>query len=56
MLDHKFRVGQIVDRNKGHYTIVRLLPMDSDTPQYRVQNNTDGQERMVHESELATRN
>ena len=64
MLEHKFRVGQTVDfspgrgidhRSKGRYTIVRLLPMDSDTPQYRIKNNADGQERMVHEGELANR-
>jgi hypothetical protein len=65
MLEHKFRVGQTVDFSpgrgiyhisKGRYTIVRLLPMDSDTPQYRIKNNTEGHERMVHEGELATGN
>jgi hypothetical protein len=64
MMQHKFRVGQTVDffpgrgidhRSKGRYTIVRLLPMESNTPQYRIKNNADGQERMVHEGELANR-
>jgi hypothetical protein len=30
-----------------------LLPIESDTPQYRIKNNADGQERMVHEGELS---
>ena len=64
MIQHKFRVGQTVDffpgrgidhRSKGRYTIVRLLPTESNTPQYRIKNNADGQERMVHEGELANR-
>ena len=64
MLEHKFRVGQAVffspgrgvdHRSKGPYTIVRLLPIEGDVPQYRVRNNEDGQERMVHEGELGTR-
>jgi len=64
MLVHKFHVGQAVDffpgrgidhGSKGRYTIVRLLPIEGDTPQYRIKNNTDGQERMVHEGELGAR-
>jgi hypothetical protein len=64
MLQHKFRVSQAVffspgrgvdHRSKGHYTIVRLLPIEGDVPQYRVKNNVDGQERMVQERELGTR-
>jgi hypothetical protein len=63
MLEHKFRVGQAVSffpgrgidhRSKGRYTILRLLPIEGDTPQYRIKNNADGQERMVHEGELGT--
>jgi hypothetical protein len=63
MLEHKFRVGQAVffspgrgvdHRSKGRYTIVLLLPIEGDVPQYRVKNNTDGQERMVQERELGT--
>ena len=63
MLNHKFRVGQVVDffpgrgtdhRSKGRYTIVRLLPIEY-APQYRIKNNADGQERMVQESELGSR-
>ena len=62
--DHKFTVGQAVEffphRNvdhkaKGRYTIVRLLPMDGSTPQYRVKRKTDGHERMVRENELGPR-
>lgn len=62
MLEHKFRVGQAVsfspgrgERNaKGRYTIVRLLPLEGNNPQYRIKNNTDGQERMVQEAELGS--
>jgi hypothetical protein len=59
--DHKFEVGQAVEffpnravdhKAKGRYTIVRLLPMDGNTPQYRVKRKADGHERMVREHEL----
>jgi hypothetical protein len=58
---HKYRVGQAVEffpnrgidhKAKGRYTIVRLLPMDGNIPQYRVKHKTDGHERMVRENEL----
>jgi hypothetical protein len=64
MPEHKFRVSQAVEffagrglahKAKGEYTIVRLLPMDGHTPQYRIKNKTDGQERVVHENELGSR-
>jgi hypothetical protein len=63
-LVHRFHMGQVVQfipgrgidhRAKGQYTVVRLLPMDGDTPQYRVKNKADGQERMARENELSTR-
>ena len=63
MSQHKFRVGQAVefspdpgvDRlSRGRYTIVRLLPLEGNTPQYRIKNTTDGHERMVRESQLGT--
>jgi hypothetical protein len=62
MPEHKFRIGQAVeyfgsrrfDRLAGgRYTVVRLLPIDGDTPQYRIKSLLDGRERMVHESEIA---
>jgi hypothetical protein len=58
---YKFRVDQAVQffpnrsvdhKARGQYTIVRLLPMDGNTPQYRIKNKTDGHERMVRENEL----
>jgi hypothetical protein len=64
MPEYKFRVDQIVQffpnrgvdhRAKGQYTIVRLLPMDGNTPQYRIKNKADGHERMVRENELGSR-
>jgi hypothetical protein len=62
MAEHKYRVGQMVQfmpargveqSAKGRYTIVRLLPLEGNTPQYRIKNKTDGHERMVREAELA---
>lgn len=61
MPEHKFHVDQVVNffpgrgidhKTKGQYTIVRLLPMDGHTPQYRIKNKDDGHERMVSEHEL----
>ena len=63
MLNHKFRVGQAVTfvpgrgidhRSQGRYTIVRFLPFEGNTPQYRIKNNADGQERVVREHELGS--
>ena len=64
MSEHKFSVGQAVeyfasrrfDRLAGgSYTVVRLLPVEGDTPQYRIKSALDGRERMVRESEIGTR-
>jgi hypothetical protein len=64
MLDHKFQVNQVVQffpnrsvdhKAKGQYTIVRLLPMEGNTPQYRIKHKIDGHERMVQENELGPR-
>jgi hypothetical protein len=61
MSAHKFHAGQTViffpgrgidHKSRGRYTVVRLLPIEGGTPQYRIKNNADGQERMVHEGEL----
>ena len=63
MSDHKFSVGQAVDyfASKrfdrlagGRYTVVRLLPLEGNTPQYRIKSALDGRERMVHESEIGS--
>jgi hypothetical protein len=42
-------------RPGGQYTIVRLLPMDGNAPQYRIKHKADGHERMVREEELGLR-
>jgi hypothetical protein len=64
MSQHKFRVGQAVDfspdpgvdrLSRGRYTIVRLLPLEGNTPQYRIKSAADGHERLVRESQLDTR-
>jgi hypothetical protein len=64
MPEHKFSVGQAVDYFAsrrfdrlagGRYTIVRLLPLDKNTPQYRIKSALDGRERMVHENEIGSR-
>lgn len=62
MTTHKFAVGQAVsfspDRHQEHtkgmlFKIVRLLPEAGDVLQYRVKSQTDGQERVVREDQLA---
>jgi hypothetical protein len=64
MSEHKFRVGQAVEffpdpgidrSSRGRYTIVRLLPLEGNTPQYRIKSALDGQERLVRETQLGTR-
>jgi hypothetical protein len=64
MLEHKYRVGQAVEffpdrgvehTSKGRYKIVRQLLGEGNSPRYRIKNETDGQERMVGESELGSR-
>jgi hypothetical protein len=61
--EHKFREGQAVEyfANRrfdrlagGSYTIVRLLPLEGNTPQYRIKRIVDGRERMVQEGEIAS--
>ena len=61
MFKHKFHVGQEVDfspsrgvdqGSKGSFTIVRLLPIEGNTPQYQIRNSVDGQERRVDENEI----
>jgi hypothetical protein len=60
---HKFTVGQVVnflpgplDRNvpRGKYKVQRLLPSETADLQYRVKHATDGHERVVSESQLAS--
>lgn len=62
MTEHRYRVGQavqfmpgrgVLQTAKGNYTVVRLLPPEGNSPQYRIKHKTDGHERMVHEAELA---
>lgn len=64
MAGHKFAIGQAVqfspDRRidgsaRGRYTIVRLLPEEGNTPQYRIQSKADGHERVVLENQLERR-
>jgi hypothetical protein len=61
MPEHKFNLAQSVEffpdrsidpKAKGQYTVVRLLPVAGNTPQYRVKNTADGHERVVRENEL----
>jgi len=64
MSEHKFSVGEAVeyygsrrfDRLAGgRYTIVRLLPIEGNAPQYRIRSALDGRERMVNEGEIGGR-
>jgi len=59
---HKYAAGQSVRFSpypsedgsaRGLYTIVRQLPEEECTPQYRVRAKTDGRERVVREDQLA---
>ena len=58
---HKYGQGQSVrfsphryedSSARGMYTIVRLLPEEGNTPQYRIKAKTDGRERVVREDQL----
>ena len=64
MSEHKFHVGQAVEffpdpggdrESRGRYTIVRLLPLEGRTPQYRLKATADGRERMARETQLGPR-
>jgi len=59
---HKYLAGQNVrfspnryadGSERGLYTVVRPLPEDGSTPQYRIKAKTDGRERVVREDQLA---
>lgn len=60
MAVHKFRTGQTVQLVPGHYgaarrggfRVVRLLPEEHGTKQYRIKSIMDGHERVVTEEEL----
>jgi hypothetical protein len=61
MTQYKFKVGQTVRMvasrlrsglPTGSFQIVRLLPEERGTNQYRIKSTIDGQERVVLESEL----
>jgi hypothetical protein len=60
---HKFAVGQTLHfspstfegaTGKGFYRVVRLLPAESGDNQYRLKSVSDGHERVVRESQLAS--
>jgi hypothetical protein len=61
MAVHKYTPGQSVrfsphryedNSARGIYTIVRQLPEEGSTPQYRIKAKTDGRERVVREDQL----
>lgn len=60
MAPHKFKTGEQVTvapnraagMRGGTFTIVRLLPEERGTYQYRVKSVVDGHERVVLESDL----
>ena len=59
MSDHKFKAGQLVRLLPGlhvadarvTFKIVGILPSEHGINQYRIKSETDGQERVVVESE-----
>jgi len=61
MAVHKYTAGQNVKfsphrqedhSSRGLYTIVRQLPEEGSTPQYRIKAKIDGRERVVREDQL----
>ena len=58
---HKFRIGQTVDfvpsrlapAARGAYSVLRLLPEESDGPHYRIKSKHEQHERIAHERELS---
>ena len=61
MVTHKYTSGQSVrfsphryedGSSRGIYTIVTRLPVEGNTPQYRIRAKTDGRERVVREDQL----
>jgi hypothetical protein len=60
MIEHKFKVGQVVRMRRGlneaarsdAYKVTRLLPSSDAGNQYRLQAVRGGQERVVQESEI----
>jgi hypothetical protein len=64
MATHKFSVGQTLNfspdagedrKSKGRYKVVRQLPETGNMLQYRIKNETDGQERVVREDQVEWR-
>jgi hypothetical protein len=62
MATHKYATGQNVRFSphrhedasaRGVYTIVRPLPQEGNTPQYRIKAKVDGRERVVREDQLS---
>ncbi|MBC9179934.1 hypothetical protein [Pseudoroseomonas ludipueritiae] len=58
---HSFNIGQRLElvlgrlsptAPSGSYTVVRLLPNDSEDREYRIRHDRDGHERVVRESQL----
>jgi len=63
MTTHKFAVGQVLhfspglgDRKMtGRYKVVRQLPEEGNTFQYRIRSELDGHERIVREDQIERR-
>ncbi|MGB0083822.1 MAG: hypothetical protein WBP94_00405 [Rhodomicrobiaceae bacterium] len=62
MSEHRFKIGQALSftphrmssgARPGKCKVMRLLPTDSDDPQYRIKCINENFERVVRESELA---
>jgi hypothetical protein len=57
---HRFKLGQMVEimpttmraAVTGQYEIIRLVPCDSNDPQYRLKSLTEKHERVLSEGEL----
>ena len=57
---HRYKLGQMVEimpttlraRVTGQYEIIRLVPCDSNDPQYRLKSVSEKHERVLSEGEL----
>jgi len=61
MSSHRFAEGQVIlvpgsrfptIKRGEHFKVVRLLPPEGTTPQYRIQSELNGHERIVREDEI----
>ncbi len=60
MKTHKFRIGQLVDFDRGfafaadgEYEIIKALPVEGAGPAYRIKSKKEAYERVAREDQLS---